>query len=103
MLRVHGRYKRGFRELWQVRFPVREGHQEPPNPVPPAGPTLACTQFKLRLKPAPNPNMLSAEVKQFTFLPNADDKSACLSFFLGFSIYVVIDYFAPNSSDFNLD
>lgn len=74
-----------------------------PNPVPPAGPTLACTQFKPRLKPAPNPNMLSVEVKQFTFLPNSDDKSACLSFFLGFSIYVVIDYFAPNSSDFNLD
>lgn len=69
----------------------------------PAGPTLACARFKPSSNLPLNPNTLSAEVKQLTLLPDSDDKSECLSFLLGFSIYVVIDYFAPNSSDFNLD
>lgn len=82
-------------EVW-----VRMAARAAPDPT---GPTVACTRFHPGSDRPANPNMLSAEVRQLTLCPSSGDKSACLSFLLGFSIYVVIDYFAPNSSDFNLD
>lgn len=73
-------------------------------PLPPAGPGLSLDPVSILAQTSLQSHAgFSAEVKELTVLPSSDDKSVCLSFLLGFSIYVVIDDFAPNSSDFNLD
>jgi hypothetical protein len=75
-----------------MKHPSQEGCPARPYPYSPKEslPT-ANTQTILSLREQP------------AFLPFSGDKSPCVSFLSGFSIYVVIDYFAPNSSDFNLD